>query len=133
MLGATAVPFYKGMSVHKEAVHLHMGSIVVPCMYKLISLVKTCTSTCCTRQCNGSASAPVGSHVFRAVSQACSFSQRCGSTRRLPMFSAVGTPPSQLCQQGSHTGSAAQWAVWESEGSDRGGRLQDISREYMCA
>lgn len=57
------------------------------------------------------------------------------------MFSSVGTPPCQPCQQSTHTGRAAQWPVWESEAEtggegkvggeeDKGGGT--IERECVC-
>lgn len=88
------------------------------CTHKPISLAqKICTLIWGAWHCRGNASAPVGTHVFQAVTQACLFSQQCGSAaHRFLVFSSVGAarPAEHSHREGGTVGSVGK------RGGDRG-------------
>lgn len=105
-----------------------MSNIGLTCKYKLLSPAKIFALIQRTWQHSGIVSVPVGTHLFQAVSQACLFSH-CSSTHGFLVLSSVGTPPLQPRQQSAHTGKAALWAGWETEGETEGG---GGLKENMC-
>lgn len=94
-----------------------------------LSLSKICTLIRCSWHCRGNASAPAGTHVFQAVSQACLFSQQpTGSwCSALSAHHHPSHASRALAQgEGGAVGSVGKW------GGDRGGWVGEIQRECVC-
>lgn len=113
---------------------LLMSSVIFMRTYELIFPAKICALVWRTWRCSGTVSVPVGTRLFRAVSQACLFF-RCSS--RFLVSSSVAWMAER--RQSAHTGRAEQWAGWESEVEPEGGctcfslaPMQKSSR-YMCS